>query len=74
MKRQDYLKELRELTEEGLRDKVKDLYEEKMKLRFRKSSGQLDQSHRVAEVKTQLAQAKTIYEEKFGADPETAEA
>lgn len=64
MKRKDYLKELRDLSEEGLREKIKGLHEERMRLRFRKSSGQLDETHRIAEVRVQLAQANTILQEK----------
>ena len=66
MKKNEYLKGLRELTEEGLRDRLKGLHEEGMKLRFRKASGQLDETHRIPELRQQLAQAKTIFQEKFG--------
>ena len=73
MKKNEYLKGLRELTEEGLRERVKSLYEERMKLRFRKSAGQLDETHRIPEVRVQLAQAKTVYNQKFGAMAEDAQ-
>ncbi|MCI5064949.1 50S ribosomal protein L29 [bacterium] len=65
MKKKEYLKELRELTEEGLKERLLGLSEEQMKLRFRKASGQLDQSHRLAEVRTQIARIQTVYGEKF---------
>ncbi|MCB0351957.1 MAG: 50S ribosomal protein L29 [Bdellovibrionales bacterium] len=65
MKKKDNLKELRDLSLEQLKAKVKELNEEGMKLRFRKSSGQLDQTHRFGEAKTQLAQAKTVLAEKL---------
>ena len=68
MKQREYLKELREMTEESLKERVKSLREERMKLRFRKASGQLNQHHRLAEVKAQLAQALTVCAERTGAE------
>ncbi|MCB0330175.1 MAG: 50S ribosomal protein L29 [Bdellovibrionales bacterium] len=65
MKKKDYLKELREMTEESLRERLRSLAEEKMKLRFRKASGQLEETHRLGDLQRQLAQANTIYREKF---------
>ena len=65
MKKSDYRNELRELTQEGLKARVLELQEEKMRVRFKKSSSQLDQKHRVKEVKVKLAQAKTVYAQKF---------
>ncbi len=73
MKKAEYLKELEGLTKEGLAERIESLQEEKMKLRFRMSSGQLEQTHRVCEVKTQLAQAKTVYGNKFLVVSETGE-
>lgn len=64
MKKKDYLVELRGLSQDGLKSRIKELQEEKMKLRFKKSSNQLDQKHRLYEVRSRLAQAKTIHSEK----------
>ncbi|MGA1192263.1 MAG: 50S ribosomal protein L29 [Bdellovibrionota bacterium] len=68
MKKRDYLKGIRELTEEGLRERIRTLSEERMKLRFRAVSGQLNETHRIGEVRRELAQAKTVYSEKFCQD------
>ncbi len=59
MKRKDYLAELKSLEIGDLREKVKQQSEELMKLRFRQATGQLEQQHRIAEVKKELARAKT---------------
>lgn len=67
MKKKEYLNELTGLSPEQLKARVKELNEERMKLRFRKSSGQLDQNHRLGEAKRQLAQAKTVLMQKLSA-------
>ncbi|MCB0319575.1 MAG: 50S ribosomal protein L29 [Bdellovibrionales bacterium] len=60
MKKRDYLKELKGLSPEGLKERIASLQEEKMKLRFRKASSQLNEKHRLRELRVQVAQAKTV--------------
>ena len=59
MKRKDFLDEIKKLSDDELSDREKSLTEEKMKLRFRKASGQLEEMHRVKEVRLSLARVKT---------------
>lgn len=65
MKKNDYLAELRDLATADVRQRVSDLSEELMKLRFRNAIGQLDQTHQFSEIKGRIAQAKTILREKM---------
>lgn len=64
MKKTTYLKELRELGVVDLRAKAVGLAEELMKLRFRKASGQQQQTHRMQEARRGLAQVQTVLKEK----------
>jgi large subunit ribosomal protein L29 len=59
MKRKEFLKEIDELSAEALTERIESLSEELMKLRFRKAAGQLEQSHRVAQVRRMLSRAMT---------------
>lgn len=59
MKRKDFLKEIRSESEADLKKKIVTLSEELMKLRFRKVTGQLQQSHRLKELRRQIATIKT---------------
>lgn len=64
MKKNDYLAELRDLAVADVRQRISDLSEELMKLRFRNAIGQLDQTHQFSQIKLRIAQAKTVLNEK----------
>ena len=53
-------KELRELTEEELQLKLKDLKEELFNLRFQLAVNQLENSSRIGAVKKDIARVSTI--------------
>jgi len=63
MKRRDMLKELRGLSASDLQARAKKTAEEAMKLRFRKASGQLEQSHRLGQLQRELARVLTCLKE-----------
>ncbi len=63
MKRRDMLKELRGLSAKDLQERAKKTAEEAMKLRFRKASGQLEQSHRIGQLQRELARVLTCLKE-----------
>jgi large subunit ribosomal protein L29 len=63
MKSKKYIEELRGMTKEDVKSRLRDLSEELMKLRFRKASGQLEKSHVVRDVKVKMAQASTVLKE-----------
>ena len=56
--------EIRELTTDDLRARVKDLDDQIFRLRIQKSMGQLEAPGRVREVRRDLARIKTILREK----------
>ena len=56
-------KELRELTEEELQLKLKDLKEELFNLRFQLAINQLDNPHKITEVKRDIARVLTVINE-----------
>jgi large subunit ribosomal protein L29 len=57
-------KELRELTTEELIKREKDLKEEAFNLRFRHSTGQLDNTSRMKLVKKDIARIELVLHEK----------
>ena len=63
MKKKDYLTELKGLSAEALQEKVSDLQEELMNLRFKHASGQLEKSSELASLRKKIAQAKTVINE-----------
>ena len=63
MKKKDYLTELKGLSAEALQEKISDLQEELMNLRFKHASGQLEKSSELASLRKKIAQAKTIINE-----------
>lgn len=63
MKKTDVLNELRGLSPEDLKERLRSLNEELMKLRFSKVAGQLDQTHRVREVRRDIARVATVISE-----------
>jgi large subunit ribosomal protein L29 len=56
--------EVRELTVDDLRARVKDLEDQTFRLRIQKSMGQLEAPARVREIRRDLARIKTILREK----------
>jgi large subunit ribosomal protein L29 len=56
--------EIRELNVEELRGKVKDLQDQVFRLRIQKAMGQLDASHKVRQLRRELARVKTVLTEK----------
>ena len=52
--------ELKELTVEELNGKLKDLKEELFNLRFQHAINQLENPHRIAEVKKDIARVMTV--------------
>lgn len=59
MKRKDFLAEVRGKSAKDLKVQAKTLSEELMKLRFRQSTGQLQQSSRLGQVRRDLARVLT---------------
>jgi len=57
-------KEIRELTDEELRQKVDDLSESLFRLRFRLSLGEVDVVKKLRQEKKDLARVKTILRER----------
>ena len=56
--------EIRELTVDDLRARVKDLEDQTFRLRIQKSMGQLEAPAKVREIRRALARIKTILREK----------
>ncbi len=57
-------RELKELTAEELLKKEKDLKEELFNLRFQHSTGQLDNTARLRQVKKDVARVETVLRQK----------
>ncbi len=57
-------RELRELTDEELRQKLVDLKDELFRLRFQLATGQLENPMRIREVRRDFARVKTILRER----------
>jgi large subunit ribosomal protein L29 len=58
---------VRELSEDELKAKEKELQEQLFKLRFQKAIGQLDNALKVRETRRDIARVKTIRRERAGA-------
>ncbi len=58
--------EVRDMTEDQLRDKLLQLKKEQFNLRFQRASGQLERMARIGEVRRDIARVKTILREKLG--------
>ncbi len=56
--------EIRELTAEQLSEKLKELKTELFNLRFQHAVNQLDNPHRIVEVKRDIARVMTILQQK----------
>ena len=57
-------KELRELSDSDLKERVNELAAEGMKLRFQKATMQLTNTARVGQVRREIARIKTILAER----------
>jgi large subunit ribosomal protein L29 len=57
-------RDLREQTLDELDKQVADLQEQLFKLRFQRATGQMDDVHKIANVRKDLARAKTVINEK----------
>lgn len=64
MKSEEELKEFRSWAESELRQKVQDLEEELMKLRFRKAVGEVRHSARLKVLRRGIARVKTVIRER----------
>lgn len=60
---QDFVKELRDLSQEELAKRENELKKELFDLRFQAATGQLEQTARLKEVKKQIARIKTVQSE-----------
>ena len=60
MKSNESLKEFREMADDALRERRRSIAEELLKLRFRRATGQLEQSHHVRLLKRNLARVQTL--------------
>ncbi len=60
MKRKELLAEIKNLSRDELITRGRGVSEELMKLRFRKKTGQLNNSHRLSQLKKELARVKTL--------------
>lgn len=60
--------ELRELTDDELRQKLEDLKEELFNLRFQKAMNRLENAMRIRGVRRDVARIKTLFVERQKAD------
>ncbi len=58
------IKDVRELNEKELEEKVKELKEELFNLRFQEATGQLENVTRIKEVRRSIARVKTVLRER----------
>jgi large subunit ribosomal protein L29 len=56
--------ELRDLTSDEIQKKVASFKDELFNLRFQLATGQLDNPHRISELRKEIARAKTILRER----------
>jgi large subunit ribosomal protein L29 len=59
-------RELREMTEDELRQKEKDLADQLFKLRFQQAVGQVENAMKLRTIRRDLARIKTVRKEKGG--------
>jgi large subunit ribosomal protein L29 len=64
-KRSEFIKEIKSLSREDLFKRLIDLSEELLKLQFKKSSGQLQQTHILKNIRRQKAQIRTVLSMNF---------
>ena len=58
------VKDVRELNEQELQEKVKELKNELFNLRFQEATGQLENVMRIKEVRRSIARVKTVLRER----------
>jgi len=58
---------VREMTEDELRTREKDLHEQLFKLRFQKAIGQLDNALKIRETRRDIARVKTVLRQRRSA-------
>jgi len=56
--------EIRNMTDDELKRKISDTYQEMMNLRFQFSTGQLKNTNRLTQVKTDIAKMRTVWRER----------
>ncbi|MEN3038199.1 MAG: 50S ribosomal protein L29 [Candidatus Kryptonium sp.] len=56
--------EIRQLSDEEIRQRIKELEEELLNLRFQKALGQLEKPHRFKMIRKDIARMKTILRER----------
>ena len=59
--------DLRQKSEDELKDELQKLKREQLNLRFQRSSGQLEATSRVGEVRRDIARIKTVLHERSSA-------
>ena len=64
MKTTKFVKDLRAMSAEELNAKLKELKEELFNLRFQHAINQLDNPHKIADVKHDIARVMTVLREK----------
>ena len=64
MKSAKFTEELRKMSAEELNAKLKDLKEELFNLRFQHAINQLDNPHKIVDVKRDIARVMTVLHEK----------
>ena len=64
MKTKKFTEDLRKMTAEELNAQLKELKEELFNLRFQHAINQLDNPHKIADVKKDIARVMTILQEK----------
>ena len=55
MKRKDFMKEVKKLSNDEVKERARTLAEELMKLKMRCATGQLEQNHRIRQTRRNLA-------------------
>ena len=66
--------QVREMSEDELRGKERELQEQLFRLRFQKSLGQLDNGLKMREIRRDIARVKTVMKQKGAARARTAAA
>ncbi|MGF1543443.1 MAG: 50S ribosomal protein L29 [Parvularculaceae bacterium] len=62
--------DVRDMTNDQLKDKLLQLKKEQFNLRFQQATGQLEKTARVREVRRDIARLKTVMRERVGAPGE----
>ena len=56
--------DIRDLTEDQMKDRLLQLKKEQFNLRFQRASGQLEKTSRIGEVRRDIARIKTVLRQK----------